>query len=161
LTIDATDKLIVKYISKGIHSYNDLSKLCNIGRNTVYRRIEKLEKTGIIDKMVMAIPDFERLELSAIIIGINVKAQEVDRTADYLKKQSQVKFIWKTYGTHDLVFTMICSKGEEGTCIHSMKSALENLNIGISGFDSSTSFSWSKIDFCPYFEDESDNPVKP
>lgn len=154
MTIDDTDKRIVKYISKGIHSYNDLSKLCNIGRNTVYRRMERLEKTGIIGKMVMAIPNFEKLGLSAIIIGINVKAQEVDRTADYLKKQSQVKFIWKTYGTHDLVFTMICSKGEEGTCIHFMKSALEKLDIGISNFDSSTSFSWSKIDFCPCFEDK-------
>ena len=154
MTIDDTDKRIVKYISTGIQSYNDLSKLCNIGRNTVYRRIEKLEKAGILDKLVMAIPDFEKLDLSAIIIGINVKAQEVDRTAEYLKMQPQVKFIWKTYGTHDLVFTMICNKGEEGGCIHSMKSALESLDIGISGFDSSTSFSWSKIDFCPYFGDK-------
>ena len=148
--IDDLDRKIVRYICNGVHSYDELGKLCNAGRNTVYRRIDKLEKMGIITRRIMAFPNFEKLNLSAVIIGMDVNPGDLDRTADFLKRQHQVKFLWKTFGTHDLVFTIICDKGDVGTCIYNLKKALEKLEVQPTKFDASTSFSWEKIDLSPY-----------
>jgi len=148
--IDDLDRKIVRYICSGVYSYNELAELCNAGRNTVYRRIDKLEKMGIITKRIMAFPNFEKLNLSAVIIGMDVKPGDLDKVANFLKRQRQVKFLWKTYGTHDLVYTIICDKGDVGTCIYNLKKALEKLNITPLRFDASTSVSWEKIDLSPY-----------
>jgi len=148
--IDDLDRKIVRYISNGVYSYDELGKLCNAGRNTVYRRIDKLEKMGIITRKIMAFPNFEKLDLSAVIIAMDVSPADLDRTVDFLKKQHQVKFLWKTYGAHDLVFAIICDKGDVGTCIYNLRRALEKLNVQPTKFDASTSISWEKIDLSPY-----------
>lgn len=150
LLLDDLDRKIVYYLSQGVHSYNDLSKLSNVGRNTIYRRIDKLEEIGIISRRIMAIPNFEKLNLSAIIVGINIKSQTFEKAIAFLKKQDYIKFLWRTYGTHDVVFMMLCDKGNEGRCIYHLKSALENLNIDVINFDTSTSFSWEKIELSPF-----------
>jgi len=147
--IDYLDQKIVSYLCNGVYSYNELAKLCNAGRNTIYRRIEKLEKEGIIRKRIMAIPNFDKLGLSAIIIGANVNIEETEKVITFLKKQPHVKLLWKTYGTHDIVFTMLCSKNDVGKCIYSLRTELEKLKINITKFDTSGSVSWEKIDLNP------------
>jgi len=148
--VDELDRKIVRYVCNGIYSYDELAKLCNASRNTVYRRIDKLEKMGIITRRIMAFPNFEKLDFSAVIFGMNVSPKDLDRTVDFLKRQHQVKFLWKTYGTHDLVFAIICDKGDVGTCIYNLRKALEKLEIAAIRLDSSTSISWEKIDLSPY-----------
>jgi len=81
---------------------------------------------------------------------MDVSTGNLDKTSDFLKRQHQVKFLWKTYGTHDLVFAIICDKGDVGTCIYNLKKALEKLQIQPTRFDASTSISWEKIDLSPY-----------
>jgi len=148
--VDDLDRKIVRHICNGIYSYDELGKLCDVGRNTVYRRIDKLEKMGIIMRRIIAVPNFEKLNLSAVIIGMDVSTGNLDKTSDFLKRQHQVKFLWKTFGTHDLVFAIICDKGDVGTCIYNLKKALEKLQIQPTRFDASTSISWEKIDLSPY-----------
>lgn len=58
--------------------------------NTVYRRINKLERMGIITRRIMAVPNFEKLGLSAVIAGINLDFQDLDKALNLLKKHSQV-----------------------------------------------------------------------
>lgn len=152
--IDYLDRKIVHHMCNGVYSYNELAKLCNAGRNTIYRRIDKLEKQGIIRKRIMAIPNFDKLDLSAIIVGINVSIEETEKTIAFLKKQPHVKFLWKTYGTHDIVFTMLCSKNDLGKCIYSLRTELAKLKINITKFDTSGSVSWEKIDLNPTFNDQ-------
>lgn len=147
--IDNLDRKIVNHICKGIYSYNDLAKLCNAGRNTIYRRIDKLEKMGIISKRIMAIPNFDKLNLSAIIVGINLNAQDVEKAIAFLKSHHQVKLLWTTYGTHDIVFTMVCDKSDVGKCVYDLRSGLAKLNIKTIDFDASGSVSWEKIDLTP------------
>jgi len=149
-TIDDLDRKIVRYVSNGVYSYNELAKLCGAGRNTLYRRIDKLEKMGVIARRIMAFPNFEKLNLSAVIVGMSIESADLDRTADFLKRQHQVKFLWKTYGAHDLVFVIICDKGDVGTCIYNLRKALEKLSVKPLGFDVSPSFSWEKTDLSPY-----------
>ena len=147
---DDIDRKIVKYICSGIYSYEELAKLCDVSRNTIYRRIANLEKKGIIERRIMAYPDFEKLNLSAVIFGMNVSPRDLDKTVDFLKRQIRVKFLWKTYGVHDIICIIICDKGDVGTCIHNLKKALEEHDITVLKFDSSTSISWERIDLSPY-----------
>jgi len=148
--VDDLDRKIVRNICNGVYSYEELGKLCNASRNTIYRRIDKLEKMGIIDRRIMAFPDFEKLELSAVIFGMNISPSDIDKTINFLKRQHQVKFLWKTYGTHDIVFAIICDKGDVGTCIYNLKAALQKLDVAAIRLDSSTSVSWEKVDLSPY-----------
>jgi len=62
-----------------------LAKLCKAGRNTIYRRIDKLEKEGIIKRRIMAIPDYKKLRYSAVIIGLNLSPKDTDRAISFLK----------------------------------------------------------------------------
>jgi DNA-binding Lrp family transcriptional regulator len=149
-SMDDLDYKIVRLITSGVHSYDDLAHACNVGRNTVYRRINRLEKIGVLTKRIGALPNFEKLGLSAVIMGININTEDIDRTVTFLKRQSQVKFLWKTFGTHDLVVAIICDKGDVGTCIYNLRNALEKLGIAVRSFDVSTSISWEKIDLTPY-----------
>ena len=148
--IDELDQKIIKYLCSGIYSYEKLGELCNAGRNTVYRRIDKLEKKGIITRRIAALPNFKALELSSVIIGMNVNLGDLDKASTFLKKIPQIKFVWKTYGTHDLVFVLICDKGDVGTCIYNLKKALEDASIQPLRIDVSTSISWEKMDLSPY-----------
>ena len=152
--IDQLDQKIVSHMCNGVYSYNELAKLCNAGRNTIYRRIEKLERQGIIRKRIMAIPNFDKLGLSAIIVGANVSIEETEKTIAFLKNQPHVKFLWKTYGTHDIVFTMLCNKNDIGKCIYNLRTELAKLKINITKFDTSGSVSWEKIDLNPTFNDQ-------
>ena len=148
--VDDLDRKIVRHICNGVYSYEELGKLCGASRNTIYRRIDKLEKLGIIDRRIMAFPNFGKLNLSAVIFGMNVSPKDIDKAINFLKRQHQVKFLWKTYGTHDIVFAIVCDKGDVGTCIYNLKSALQKLDIATAKLDSSTSVSWEKIDLSPY-----------
>jgi len=150
MEVDDLDRKIVNFVCNGVYSYDELASLCNASRNTIYRRIDKLEKLGIIKRRIMAFPNFEKLNFSAVIFGVNVNPKDLDRTVDFLKRQPQVKFLWKTYGTHDLVFAIICDKGDVGTCIYNLRKALEKMEVTTVQLDSSTSISWEKIDLSPY-----------
>ena len=148
--IDDLDRKIVKHICSGVYSYRELAELCQAGNNTVYRRIDRLEKMGIIKKRISALPSFEKLGLSAIIVGMNLTTADIDKTVRFLKRQSQIKLVWKTYGTHDIVAVLVCDKGDVGACIFNLRNALEKLNIKVLSFDTSTSVVWEKIDLSPY-----------
>jgi len=67
---DELDRKIVRYLCSGVYSYNELADLCNAGRNTIYRRIDKLEKIGIITKKIMAFPNFEKLKAASSQVSL-------------------------------------------------------------------------------------------
>ena len=147
--IDELDMKILRYLCRGIYSYNDLAKLCKVGRNTIYRRIDKLEKEGIIKRRIMAIPDYKKLRYSAVIIGLNLSPKDMDKAISFLKTIHQVKFLWRTYGEHDIVLTILCDKDDVGTCIYNLREALEKRNISVNKFDVSVSIFWEKMHLAP------------
>ena len=53
-------------------SYAELADKCGVGKNTIYRRINRLESENIIVKIVRVIPNFTMLNLSAICVMIFV-----------------------------------------------------------------------------------------
>ena len=150
MKFDDLDRKILQHISEGVYSYEDLAELCKAGRNTVYRRIEKLEKMDLITRKITAFPNFEKLNLSAVVIGLDVKYCELNKAIDILKKQSPVTFLWKTYGSHDLIVILICEKDDIGRNIYDLKNELEKADIHPLTFHESVGVSWEKIHLTPY-----------
>ena len=150
IDLDEIDRKILQYACGGIHSYKDLGKLCHVGRNTIYRRIDRLEKMGVIKKLVTAVPDYDKLNLAAVHIGLNVRQIETDKAVEILKRIPRVKFLWKTYGTHSVTMVMLCEKDKIGECVFDLKISLEKEGVDAHHMDVSTSFSWEKLDFSPY-----------
>jgi DNA-binding Lrp family transcriptional regulator len=148
LTLDELDKGIIQNMSRGVYSYEELAEKLHVTRSTIFRRVSKLEETGAITKRIMGFPDYTKLGISAILIGIDIAHEDIAAAIDLLLKQNDVKLIWKTYGRHDMVITMICEKGCEGQAIFDFREKLAKLKI--TGFDYSIGFSWDKVDFSPY-----------
>ena len=147
--LDELDMKILRCMCEGLYSYEDLAKRCGVGRNTVYRRIAKLEEKGIIKRRIMAIPDFSKIGFSAVVVGMNLNPKDIDKAISFLKVQHQVKFLWRTYGHHDIVVTILCDKDDVGTCIYNLRKALEELNITVNRFDISVSVFWEKMLIVP------------
>ena len=135
-------------MSQGINSYEELARKCNVTRSTIYRRLANLEKTRIVTRRLHVGLDFQKLNLIAVQIGINVAHAQEDKTIEALKKYSEIKIIWRTYGTCNLVAVLFCSKGDEGKTIFKMREILENLNIV--SFQMCVGFSWEKLDLTPF-----------
>ncbi|MEM0215922.1 MAG: winged helix-turn-helix transcriptional regulator [Candidatus Bathyarchaeia archaeon] len=147
--LDELDLKILKHICEGLYSYDDLAKRCGASRNTIYRRISKLENMGIIKKRITAIPDFSKIGFSAVIIGINLNPKDIDRAISFLKTQHQVKFLWRTYGQHDIIAAILCDKDDVGTCIYNIRKALEEQGIHVIRLDISVSVMWEKMHIVP------------
>jgi DNA-binding Lrp family transcriptional regulator len=148
IVLDDLDKCIMHHICEGIYSYANLAEMCNVTRGTVYRRLNRLEKIQAISRKIAAIPNFAMLNLSSLCIGVNIAHEDEDKAIELLRNLFQVKFIWKTYGTHNLIIIAICNKGEEGELIFKLRETLEKTKIH--AFDVSIGFSWQKVDIIPY-----------
>jgi len=148
--LDALDKKIILQLCNGVYSYAELAEKCGVGRNTIYRRVSKLEAEKVIDKRVRAIPSFTKLNLSAICVMMDVAQSDVEPLINFLKKQVQVKFLWKTFGSYNITTVILCNRGEEGNCISNLREVLEKMRINLHKFEASVSFTWEKIDICPY-----------
>lgn len=154
--LDETDKKIIHNVCNGTYSHSELADLLGVSRNTIYRRLSNLEEEGFLKKRVMAIPDFEKIGFSSIIIGINVGLGSLKKTVRFLKKLEQVKFLWKTYGEYEIVAVLMCDRKNVGDCINNLKEALEKLEVEINELDAAPSVSWEKVEFTPYKNPENE-----
>jgi len=148
--LDELDKKIILHFSRGVYSYSELAEKCGVGRNTIYRRVNRLEAEDVIDKKVRAIPNFTKLNLSAICVMMDIAQSEASKVIGFLKNQAQVKLLWRTFGAYNLTTVIICSKGEEGRCISNLREILEKMKVTVNKFEASISFTWEKIDFAPF-----------
>ncbi|MEM1514779.1 MAG: hypothetical protein QXH24_01825 [Candidatus Bathyarchaeia archaeon] len=55
-----------------------------------------------------------------------------------------MKLLWRTFGHYNIVATILCDKGDVGTCIYNLRKALEDLNISVNNFETSISITWEK-----------------
>lgn len=147
IKLDRLDFKLLKYICTGFYSYDELAKLCGIGRNTVYRRIRKLERMEVISRRLTAIPNFEKLNVAAVIGGLNLDIQDMSKVVEFLKQLPQIMLICRSYGEHDVVFILLCKREEVGKCIYELRDAFEKRGIRLSRFDLSVSVSWDKLQF--------------
>jgi DNA-binding Lrp family transcriptional regulator len=150
IVLDEMDKKIVTYLCSGTYSYKELAKLCHVGRSTIYRRIDRLEKTGAISKRIMAIPNFTKLNLTAITATMDIGQSDVDQVIAFLKRQPKVKLLWRSYGASNIVVVSVCDKGSEGECVAEMRKTLEEMGVKTNKFEASVSFVWEKVYLTPF-----------
>ena len=148
VALDELDKKILHEISTGIYSYDDLAKSLNVTRGTIYRRIEKLTENHVIEKKIMAMPNFKTLNLAAICIGMEVSFDDQEKVTEALKQLQHIKLLWKCYGAHNIVAILVCEKGNEGETITNLRQLLSKLNTG--AYHISVGFEWEKVDLSPY-----------
>ncbi len=146
--LDQLDKRILQYLSDGISSYEELAKECNVTRNTIYRRMAALEKRGITQKTTRVAINYDKLGIGTIVVAFNVQQKNQEEILTCLRAYSRVKFLFKTYGAHNIVVFALCDRGEEGQTINDIKSIAEKYNP--TQIDVSIGYSWEKIDFTPY-----------
>ena len=148
IVLDKLDKKILHEICSGIPSYDDLAKTLNVTRGTVYRRIEKLEQNNVIEKKIMAIPNYRVLNLSAISIGMETAYDDTEKVIEALKQLPHIKLLWKCYGAHNVIAILICEKGSEGETITNLRQLLSKFRT--SEYHISIGFDWDKVDISPY-----------
>jgi DNA-binding Lrp family transcriptional regulator len=108
-------KKILHYLSIGANSYDELAKLCNVTRSTVYRRIRKLEKEKIIvHKMKFAV-DITKLDITPLAVGINIANRDEEQAIQVLKDLPEISYLWRTYGAHNIALLAMCKKGRRRT----------------------------------------------
>ena len=146
--LDDLDKKIVNRLCNGTPSYEDLAKSLGVTRGTVYRRIDRLEKKQIILRKISAIPNFKKLNLSAIIIGFNSGYEHKEKIIEALKNMPSIKILWRAYGAHEAIAVLACEPGCEGETIVEIQRILSE--FGTTEFQVSVGFKWEKLELSPY-----------
>lgn len=144
VVIDKLDEKILRHVSIGANSYDELAKLCNVTRSTVYRRIRKLEKAKVISHKIKFAVDITKLGVTPLAVGINIANKDEDQAIDLLKKHPKITFLWRTYGAHNVALLALCRKGEEGQLIHYIRKMLQKLDV--KAIDTCICFIWEKAD---------------
>jgi DNA-binding Lrp family transcriptional regulator len=152
--LDLLDKKILQILSEGSSSYQNLAKACQVSRNTIYRRMSILEKKGIIGKSTNISINYEKLGITRINIAINVHQEKLSALLTVLKAYPKIKFLYKAYGTHNIILFAFCDKGSEGNTINEIRAITEK--YAVLQMDVSICFSFEKIDLTPYSNIEKD-----
>jgi DNA-binding Lrp family transcriptional regulator len=150
MTLDEVDKKILQYLSAGTSSYQELAQNCNVTRNTVYRRIAAMERIGIIKNTLNCVVNIEKMDITPVTIGSKIPQISQEKAIDLLVANPAVRFLWRTYGDHDLTLVAFCSKGKEGEVIQEIRGVLEELNA--EHICISVGFIWEKMSYSAFNE---------
>jgi len=148
MLVDDLDKRILHEICGGIYSYDDLARTLNVTRSTIYRRIENMEKQNLITKKIMAIPDFERLNLSSILVAVTAAFDDVSECIEHLKGLPNTKLLYRCYGAHQAYALITSEKGNESQVIESIQMALKDKKT--ISYIVSVGYKWEKVDLAPF-----------
>lgn len=153
MVLDSLDRKIIQNLSAGTSSYEELARTCNVTRNTVYRRIAVLENKGIIKNTLHCVVNLEQMDITPVTIGVRIPLINQDRAINLLATNKNVRFLWRTYGDHNLTLVAFCGKGTEGAIIQDIRAVLEELNA--EHMCISIGFVWEKMNYSP-FDDQSE-----
>ncbi|ASJ10795.1 transcriptional regulator [Thermococcus sp. P6] len=109
--IKEIDVKILKLLSGNARlTYKELAELLDTTRQRISRRMERLEKSGIIRKYTM-IPDYDALGYVHVILGVTLKPSVgVDEVIPVLVEDENVKIVERAIGSHNLVVHIIGPK---------------------------------------------------
>ena len=150
MSLDDLDMKILQYLSVGTSSYEELARTCNVTRNTVYRRIATLENKGIIKNTLNCIVNLEQMDITPLTVGAKIPQISQDKAINLLVANHAVRFLWRTYGDHNLTLVAFSSKGKEGKVIQEIRGVLEELNA--EHICISVGFTWEKMSYSAFEE---------
>jgi len=129
--IDPVDLKIVRLLSENARmTYKELAEEIGTTRQRVSRRMEKLERAGIVKKYTI-LPDYEALGYSYIILGITLKpGVRTEEAIAKLREREYVKIIQKALGSHNLVVHIVAPKD-----MKEIQSVIESITSDIKGVE--------------------------
>jgi DNA-binding Lrp family transcriptional regulator len=148
MALDELDKKILQNLSAGTSSYEELARTCNVTRNTVYRRIASLENRGIIKNTLNCVVNLEQMDITPVTIGATIPQTKIDQAINILATNNNVRFLWRTYGEHDVILVAFCARGKEGQIIQDIRASLEELNA--EAIHVSVGFVWEKMNYSAF-----------
>lgn len=106
--MDEIDKKILDILREDAKMpYYKIAKEVGVGTTTVYSRIQKLIKEGIIERF-SALINYEKLGYDAfIIIGLSVEPDKIEGVAKEISEHEEVQMVGVTTGSHDMVVEVL------------------------------------------------------
>ncbi len=151
VNLDQLDKQILNRLSQGITSYQELARECNTSRNTIYRRFKLLEESGVIIGITRGTINYQKLHLKNIGIALNVGQKFQDELVEKLKEYSRVKYVFRSFGEHNVVAIALCEADRVGETISDIKNILESYSV--TGLSIDIKFICEKADPTPFDTD--------
>ncbi|ACJ16010.1 Hypothetical transcription regulator [Thermococcus onnurineus NA1] len=109
--INGIDIRILRLLAKNARlTYKELAEILGTTRQRISRRMDRLERNGIIKKYTI-IPDYDALGYIHVILGITVKPSiDLDEVISSLKDDENIKIIQRAIGSHNLVIHIVGPK---------------------------------------------------
>ncbi|ASJ14194.1 Lrp/AsnC family transcriptional regulator [Thermococcus radiotolerans] len=109
--INGIDVKILKLLAKNARlTYKELAEILGTTRQRISRRMDRLERNGIIKKYTV-IPNYDALGYVHVILGITVKPSvNVDEIIPALVEDENIKIIERALGSHTLVIHIVGPK---------------------------------------------------
>jgi Lrp/AsnC family transcriptional regulator for asnA, asnC and gidA len=109
--ITGIDIRILKLLSKNARlTYKELAEILGTTRQRISRRMDRLERNGIIKKYTV-IPDYDVLGYVHVILGITVKPTvDLDEIIPELVADENIKVVQRALGSHNLVIHVVGPK---------------------------------------------------
>ncbi|ASJ06980.1 Lrp/AsnC family transcriptional regulator [Thermococcus pacificus] len=109
--ITSIDIRILKLLSRNARlTYKELAEILGTTRQRISRRMDRLERNGVIKKYTV-IPDYDALGYIHVILGITVKPTvNIDEIIHILVEDENVKVVQRALGTHNLVIHVVGPK---------------------------------------------------
>ena len=112
--IDALDIKIVKALqADGRKPISRIAKEVNSNEATVRRRLERLLKTGIIERFTVVL-DYRKLgRVIKAFIGLRVEPAKIRAVGEHLSRHPDTQVVYRTSGDTDIVIEVISEKMED------------------------------------------------
>ncbi|NJE42264.1 Lrp/AsnC family transcriptional regulator [Thermococcus sp. GR6] len=109
--INGIDIRILRLLAKNARlTYKELAEILGTTRQRISRRMDRLERNGIIKKYTI-IPNYDALGYIHVILGITVKPSiDLDEVISSLKDDENIKIIQRAIGSHNLVIHIVGPK---------------------------------------------------
>ncbi len=106
--ITGIDIRILKLLSKNARlTYKELAEILGTTRQRISRRMDRLERNGVIKKYTV-IPDYGALGYVHVILGITLKpTADLDEIIPTLVEDENIKVIQRSLGSHNLVLHIV------------------------------------------------------
>ncbi|WP_297419096.1 Lrp/AsnC family transcriptional regulator [Thermococcus sp.] len=106
--ITGIDIRILRLLSKNARlTYKELAEMLGTTRQRISRRMDRLERNGVIKKYTV-IPDYGELGYVHVVLGITLKpTTNLDEVIPRLVEDDNIKIIQRALGSHSLVLHIV------------------------------------------------------
>jgi len=119
-------RIVEVMMKNGRISKTDLAKQLGITEAAVRKRIQKLEKTGVI-LSYRAVINYKSAGLAASLTGIDVEPEKLWSTIEKIRQIEEVKSLWLTTGDHTVMAEIIAKNTENLSAIHDKISKIDGV----------------------------------